>query len=250
MRPEQVALTAAFPQFIGSILNATTISDFHVMVVDTDAFTRCTASACAGTPHSTCNQYACDNVYTGCDETMGAGVVQPTGQDSSNQICPIDGGKRYMDSQQTNLSDTFSCVATVGLAGHPSERPMEAMVAALSPELNGPGGCNEGFLRDDAILVVTFISDDPNKEDAGTAQDWYDAVVASKNGKPESVVMLGLIPDGASATPTRQLHWHDFVALWGTRGIKGDVAAVDYAPFFDSAIAVISDTCDDFVPPR
>jgi hypothetical protein len=250
MRAEQEALTAAFPQFIGSIFSATTISNFHIMVVDTDAFTRCTEANCAGTPHATCNQYACDNVYTGCDATMGAGVVHPTGEGSSNQVCPIDGDKRYMDTNQTNLSDTFTCVATVGLAGHPSERPMEAMVAAVSPELNGPGGCNEGFLRDDAILVVTFISDDPNKEDAGTPQDWYDAVVAAKNGNADSVVMLGLIPDGASATPTRQLHWHEFVALWGERGIKGDVAATDYSPFFDSAIAIIGDTCDQFVPPR
>ena len=27
------------------------------------------------------------------------------------------------------------------------------------PKLNGPGGCNEGFLRDEALLVVVFISD-------------------------------------------------------------------------------------------
>jgi len=249
MQQEQAALTAAFPKFIASIQSATAIKDFHILVTDTDAETRCTATACAGTPHSTCNNYACNNVYTGCDATRGAGVIQPTGQGSSNQICPIADGKRYMDQNQPNLSDTFSCVATLGLAGHPSERPMESMVAAVSPALVDAGGCNEGFLRKDAILVVTFISDDPNKEDQGTAQQWYDAMVTAKNGKPESIVMLGLIPDGAAATPTKQLHWHEFLALWGTRGIKGDVAATDYAPFFDSAIAIIDDTCKNFIPP-
>lgn len=249
MQQEQAALTAAFPKFISAIQNATAIESYHIMVVDTDAETRCTAQACAGTPHSTCNSYACNHVYTGCDATRGAGVIEPTGQGSSNQVCPIDGGKRYMDETQTNLSSTFSCVATLGLAGHPSERPMESMVAAVSPALLGSGGCNEGFLRDDAILVVTFISDDPNKEDTGTPQDWYDAMVAAKNGNPEAIVMLGLIPDGASANPSKQLHWHDFLALWGTRGIKGDVAATDYAPFFDSAIAIIDETCNNFVPP-
>jgi hypothetical protein len=250
MQQEQAALTAAFPKFIAAIQNATAIAKFHVMVVDTDAQTRCTAQACAGTPHATCNQYACDNVYTGCDATRGAGVIQPTGEGSSNQICPIDGGKRYMDDQQTNLSDTFTCVATLGLAGHPSERPIESMLAAVSPALLAPGGCNEGFLRDDALLVVSFISDDGNKEDSGTPQEWYDALVLAKHGNAEAIVMLGLIPDGAAATPTKQLHWHEFIALWGTRGIKGDVASSDYAPFFDSAIATIDETCDNFVPPQ
>jgi hypothetical protein len=250
MQQEQAALTAAFPKFIAAIQSATAIADFHIMVVDTDAETRCTATACAGTPHTTCNAYACANVYSGCDATRGAGVIQPTGQASSNQICPIDGGKRYMDSQQTNLSDTFSCVATLGLAGHPSERPMESMVAAVSPALLAPGGCNEGFLRKDALLVVTFISDDPNKEDTGTPQEWYDAMVLAKGGNPEAIVMLGLIPDGAAPIPAKQLHWHEFLALWGTRGIKGDVASADYAPFFDTAIATIDETCDKFVPPQ
>jgi hypothetical protein len=249
MQNEQAALTAAFPKFIEAITTATTIDDFHIMIVDTDAETRCTASACAGTPHQTCNAYACDNVYGGCDATRGAGVIQPTGQASSNTICPIASGKRYMDNTQPELSATFQCVATLGLAGNPSERPMEAMVAAVSSELNGPGGCNEGFLRDDAILVVTFISDDLNKEDTGTPEEWYDAVVSAKGGNPESVVMLGLIPEGDSASPTQQLHWHDFIALWGTRGMKGTVSAADYAPFFDAAIATIDDTCNNFVPP-
>lgn len=249
MGNEQAALTAAFPKFIASIQGATKITDYHIMVVDTDAETRCTAAACAGTPHSTCNNHACNNVYKGCDAERGAGVIHPTGQGSSNKLCPIDGGRRYMDQTQTDLSGTFSCVATLGLAGHQSERPMEAMVAAVSPAMNDTGGCNEGFLRKDAILVVTFISDDPNKEDTGTAQSWYDAVVAAKDGKAESVVMLGLIPDGAAATPTKQLHWHDFVKLWGKTGLKGDVASTDYAPFFDGAIAVIDETCNNFIPP-
>ena len=43
--------------------------------------------------------------------------------------------------------------------GDGSERPMEAMIAAVST-LNVPGQCNEGFLRKDALLVVTFITDE------------------------------------------------------------------------------------------
>ena len=65
-----------------------------------------------------------------------------------------------------------------------------------------PGACDAGFLRDDAILVVTFISDDilmPGVDDdastVGSPQQWYDAVVAAKNGRPDDVVMLGIVYD-------------------------------------------------------
>ena len=49
---------------------------------------------------------------------------------------------------------------------------MDAMVAAVSDNLSKPGACNEGFLRDDAVLMVMFISDDPFYEDTGTPQEW------------------------------------------------------------------------------
>lgn len=74
-----------------------------------------------------------------------------------------------MRPEEPDLQGAFACGARVGTAGNPSERPMNGMTEALSPALNGPGGCNEGFLRDDAILVVTFISDDPKFEDGGHA---------------------------------------------------------------------------------
>lgn len=50
-----------------------------------------------------------------------------------------------MTTGQTDLKDTFSCAARVGVSG--DERVAEAMVAAISPAMNAPGGCNEGFLR-------------------------------------------------------------------------------------------------------
>ncbi len=130
---------------------------------------------------------------------------------------------------------------------------MDSLVAAMGTDLNGPGGCNEGFLRDDAILVVTFISDDPNYEDAGDAQSWYDAVVAAKGGNADAVVVLGLTPnfDGCQngSGPPKGAHWSEFVALWGDKGLEASVCNLDYAPFFEQAVSIIDDTCDEFEPP-
>ena len=54
-----------------------------------------------------------------------------------------------------------------------------------------------GFLRDDAILVITVISDDPPSSGDSAATDvmpWVDAVLDAKNGDPGAVVVLGLVP--------------------------------------------------------
>jgi hypothetical protein len=51
---------------------------------------------------------------------------------------------------------TFQCAANVGAYGSGDEKPMFAAAAACGLAQNGPGGCDEGFLRDDAILVLTF----------------------------------------------------------------------------------------------
>ena len=155
--------------------------------------------------------------------------------------------------EEPDLAATFACVATVWTAGNPSERPMNGMTEALSPVLNGLGGCNEGFLRDDAILVVTFISDDPNYEDIGKPKEWYDAVVAAKNGNKDAIVVAGLIPQPdlgcAGGGDINGAHWEEFLALWGEHGIEGSVCEPDYAPFFAQAISVIDEACDNFTPP-
>jgi hypothetical protein len=257
MADQQKALIGSFPSFMQTIqttLNAT--SDYHIMVVDTDAETRCTPGNCksgalgANTLCDEKNKYACTAQFEACDSTLGAGVIHPAGDGASNELCKLQGGNRYIVEGEPDLASAFGCVAKVGLAGHPSERPMDAMVAAMKSEINA-SGCNKGFLRKDAILVITFISDDPNYEDQGMPQDWYDAVVAAKGGKADSVVVLGLTPDFDGcrvANKTSGKHWSEFIALWKDRGLSASVCSSDYAPFFQQAVTIIDETCDEFIP--
>ncbi|MCB9568848.1 MAG: hypothetical protein H6710_16805 [Myxococcales bacterium] len=243
MEGEQAALKAAFPEFIDTIKNTLPTNDYHIMVVDTDAEGRCSPQVCT---HATCqaaNKYACKDIFTACDTTRGAGVIHPAGDFASNMLCQLEGGNRYILSSDPNLNANFSCVASVGTAGHPSERPMDGMVEAVSPALEGPGGCNEGFLRDDAILVVTFISDDPNVEDLNTAQQTHDALVAAKGGDEDRIVMLGLIPIPEDGCGKGGAHWAQMISLFGERGIKGPVCSNDYNGFFLDAVSTILDTC-------
>ncbi len=263
MEDNQKALIASFPGFIASIKDTLSASsDYHIMVVDTDDDGRCKKPCDVNSTDykdfcAVVKPNACNAKLDVCDTTRGAGVVHPVGLYSSNVACPITGGSRYMLPEEPDLPGTFACVATVGTAGNPSERPMNGMTEALTPAINGPGGCNEGFLRDDAILVILFISDDPNFEDEDKPQDWYDAVLASKKGNKDAIVVAGLIPeDGIACTgkpvPADQIngaHWAEFITLWGDHGLRGSICEMDYAPFFMQAVGIIDEACDNFQPP-
>ena len=57
----------------------------------------------------------------------------------------------------------------------------DSLLTALSPEYMGDGGCNANFLREDAVLVVTIITDeddsgnDPYFTSPGDPAGWENA---------------------------------------------------------------------------
>ena len=253
MADEQQNLATSFPGFITSIQNTVKAEDYHIMVIDTDAgnaFLQQCFVVCALLPN--CEGYPCNNLpkAEGCDAMLGTGLVE----DPSAKACGVAGGKRYMVDGQPNLSQTFQCLAKVGTDGDGSERPMEAMIAAVST-LNVPGQCNEGFLRKDALLVVTFITDEEDTgKSNGAPVGWNAGLVAAKYGSEKSIVVLGLIgdpdqpnpvcTDGAEASPRLREFAESF-----TYGSWGSICSPDYAPFFDAAVSVIDTACSQFEPP-
>ncbi len=227
MEGEQAALTAAFPAFITTIESTLPTDDYHIMVVDTDAASRCGPNM---RTHETChaaNKHACMAIFDARDTTRGAGVVHPAGAFAANKVCTFPLGQRYLEASDPQLTANFECAAEVGTAGDPKERPMDAMVEAVSALPQAPGGLQRRLpARDEAILVVTFTSDDENIEDLNTAQQTYDALVAAKGGDADRIVMLGLIP-GVGCGPGG-LHWAQLITLFGKRGIQGQVCSLDY----------------------
>lgn len=260
MYDKQQRLLDAFPGFIDAIRNDVQGQDHHIMVVDSDE--RPTVGYCEvpGCPMTFCDGYACqswDSLGLGpCDETLGAGVVAPHGGSASNMDCGFPPSRRFLTDADADLDAKFACAAQVGQSGNGSELPITAAVTALSDELQMPGACNEGFLRDDAVLVLTFISDDPPSaalDDAtiGVAQDWYDALVAAKGGNADAIVVAGLmLYDDTSChafnVPTPP--FIELVDLFGDHGVKASVCELDYAAVFAEAVAIIDETCDDFGP--
>ena len=265
----QAQLLNAFPKFIETIEAKFSDFDYHIMVVDggrgwgsqkcEDA---CPTLSCkvgdpccywsdpkdAGKPCCSVADYPCDHTPTTCDQAMGAGVVFPAGWLASNELCKIDGGRRYMVKGQTNLKDTFACAGRVGGSGVAAIG--EAMMTAVQPALNGPGGCNAGFLRDDALLMVTLISNTYDTGGAGASQQgdptaWMAAVREAKQGDLESVVMLSILrayPECHEKDRTCQM-----VKMFPYH-VLADRDELDYSPFFDQATDLVAKACAEFIP--
>ncbi|MEX1364857.1 MAG: hypothetical protein AB1Z98_17145 [Nannocystaceae bacterium] len=258
MGDNQDSLIASFPGFIQSIQNTLTdAQDYHIMVVDTDAQWGGQCELLCPLFFNVCPDnpaYPCGVVPEVCDSTLGAGVVHTMASDAPSVPCSFSSGARYMDATEPDLVSAFQCSAKVGSDGDGSERPMGAMVSALSFEQAQPGACNEGFVREDAILVVTIITDEEDDNSNGSAAGWYANVIASKGGDANAIVMLGLINDNDAAVPVCPAESQDPVAVrtfvdMFPNSIRGSVCENSYNGFFQQAVDLIDTTCDEFIPP-
>ena len=137
--------------------------------------------------------------------------------------------------------------------------PADAMVAAVSDPLLGtngyPPGCNQGFLRDDALLVVTIITEGYEDESDGPAWAWAKALTTAKHGDGDAYQVLVITSDrdtfphlsGDYIPAINRLR--TFVELLPEgHGLIGSICADTYAPFFDAAVEAVLERCDAYVP--
>lgn len=235
MSAQQAQLLNSFPGFITGIEDSLeNVDSYHVGVITSDAYSG--------------NEPGCN--------TIGDLVTQTAGFNSSQDVCgPFTSGERYA-TDEDDLQSVFPCMAQVGASGSPIEQPVTATIAALDPTKAAPGACNEGFLRDDAILVVVIVTDDPpftfDMDDAHPNQDttgWYDAVIAAKGDDVESIVVIGFVPwMDTSCNGAESPNLIGFINEFGPQGVLASVCQPDYGPDFASTIETIQTTCDNFVP--
>lgn len=262
MLEEQDNLASSFPSFINSIMSTLDqAQDYHIMVLDTDAWVyQSCPLLCAFPFPGICVGFECGVTQPEqCENILGAGVTHPKGANASNMDCNFANGLRFMTDAEPNLVQAFQCAARVGTdSTDDPERPMEAMVAAVG-DVGPAATCNFQFLRDDAILVVTFVTDeDDNAGDGSTGgvDTWRQALIDAKNGNEDAIVTLGLFGDddlpnaicngGAETSPRLR----QFLESWGDKGLFGSICAQDYDDFFQSAVDLIDTTCDEFMPPE
>lgn len=229
MSEEQAALITSFPQFITSIQSTLeTVESYHVGVTTSD-----------------------DYFYNvaGC-QSIGGLVVQTGGFDSSMMACgPYEDGN-FM-SEADDLETTFSCAAQVGTEGDANERPVLAMLNAVTGVYAGNDECNENFIREDALLVIVIITDETDQS-PGLPVDWYDQVVEAKAGIPENIVVVSLINVPGSACnpfdPAQSIA--DFTMMFGKNQFMAEICLPDYGPVFQQAVEVIDVACNNYIPPN
>lgn len=141
MAPKQKALLGSFPELVTRIQALATDgvpASFHIGVVDSDL---------GAGPY-----------------TLNQGQCHPGGDGGKLRTCATLPGISYIDydsaSGASNLgtvdvATAFTCLASVGEAGCGFEHQLESVYRALTtPSLN------PGFLRDDALLVVVWLTDE------------------------------------------------------------------------------------------
>jgi hypothetical protein len=148
MKPKQDELKARFPQLIQQLRDFASRglpAWYHLGVVTSDLG--------AGASNS-------------CAKGGDGGRLNVTDRSDPKQpkSCGLGGGVSYLDFNQLDgsanvvgtVEDAFQCIASVGVAGCGFEHQLESVYQALTANTAE----NQGFLRDDAALVVVFLTDE------------------------------------------------------------------------------------------
>lgn len=265
MKYAQDQLLASFPGFVKTIEERLEGFDLHIMAANPDGDWTgfaCQQEAACGTYWPHCAEgdenWDCVNSvqeWRPCDSKLGAGLTFNAGYSTMNKRCELYAGNRYIVSGEPDLAGQFECIAAVGTWG-PQAACGDALIAAVSPELNGVGGCNEGFLRDDALLVVAIIDNTLDEQSLSQAPFQYYNVIEAKKD-PGAVVMLAVtaVPpeEGEPDNPNcieddgDANNWLSLLEMFPYH-LRGDACADSYAPFFDEAVGMIDEACGSFVP--
>lgn len=196
-------------------------------------------------------------VITTDDELFVQGNAEPCG--------PYEGGNNWMVSSSTVLATELECALGVGVAGSPNERPMDMLIGALSDENLQPGGFHNGFLREEALLVVVIVTNEEDEFEmdtswgsAGDPASWVETIAGRKGGWTNDVVVLSLVGipepnaclapwdgvEGAQHAPRLIEFTESF-----PQGAVGDVCQAEYAGFLLGVVPGVAAACAGYIPP-
>jgi hypothetical protein len=167
MSPKQVALKAAFPSLVSVIKNVP--ADYHIGVVTSDL----------GAGMFTINRGQCHPGGDGAQLQAKGAAADPTCGTLGGGLNFIQYNELVKDAMGNptsnlptgqDLATTFGCMASVGDLGCGFESQLESVYKALHDNIP----TNTGFLRDDAILVVVWLTDEDDDCSADPASDLLD----------------------------------------------------------------------------
>jgi hypothetical protein len=246
-------IAEALPGMIAALDEAFAAYDLHVLVVDgSDRWgsKACTIDKCSltdGCPLIDEPNYPCDVVHEfeelpECESAGGAGVIFPAGKGATNAPCNFVGERRFFTREEPDFAATFLCAATTGSSGDFDGIGWD-VAQAVSDKLNLPGGCNEGFLREDAHLLIVTLSAAVGGG-AYNPLSWSGVVLDAKDGEQGAVSVISFVNDvyvpGYCAQPNRASDMYEFTKYFDHHkllGVCGEELVEPFAAAVDEVAA-------------
>lgn len=182
----------------------------------------------------------------GSDFHLGVAATS-LGDGQAGPTSALVGEPPYLTGDDPGYRRAFGDRARLGVHGSDQERGLTAALLALSPEAVGPGGVNEGFLREGSQLLVVFVSDEDDCSDAGalvgqpatacyepaspliTVPQWLsDLAVAVGSADRITVAAVTAPPDPACAGVYPGLRYRQAASM--SSGVSADVCRGDWGP--------------------
>lgn len=241
-------LREGFENLVSALYVKVDVDDFRVLVTGSSAVPG--EFACEGQPRKECPMPVIDR----CDIQLGAGRNGFSIPKWRVMECMSE---RFLESGHPDFVGAFWCLLDPYAGAGQDDRLMDALTLAVGDQA-GSGMCNDGFLRDDALLVVLLLEQGGDLQadiSSGTVASWHQEIADTKQGHQGNIVMLGLGPDGGAPQPLCSPSESDDFGVKLRELVEGfpnqkwaSSCLPDYVPFFDEAADVIDAACEDFTP--
>ena len=243
MEEEQVNLASNYPAFIEVLEDYDYDLDYRVAVTTTGM----------------------DYTY---NITLPIGGTMPSSQDGGDNgalLQRCDMTRSWIEHSDATPVETFACASQVGYSGPNDEMPLAAMRAAFDDRISD--GTNLGFLREDALLGVVFLTDEDDcshEEEVtlGFAEDLCDSqlepvadylsfldTLKGDRARWAVAVIAGETDcdsDWGGAAEAHRLK--DFVTQTGTNAVLSSICDADLATALEEALDTFDTACEGFPP--
>ncbi len=229
MGDEQGLLASNFPAFVDVLESQPFGASYRIGITTTDAYGELRVTSCRerieefvyfdpGESDLPDDDVIIDESVDGCLATCEYDVVStvPTSNPTDDETIARPWIEKEGDV--TNLADGLAigealrCAGPQGLHGSGFEAPLEAM-----HQVFGSAGSSQGFLRDEALLAVVFVTDETDCSASYDNQSMmFDRTIAS-----------ALWSDPNASSPTSAVCWNAGTECEGGPGVYDDCVALD-----------------------
>lgn len=198
---------------------------------------------------------------SGMDFHLG---VITTDVDASNPDAGVLlGNPSYLENSTANYVSAFQGRVQVSTGGSDQEKGLQAAITALTPPLTNSR--NIGFLREDAMLSIIFLSDENDCSDFGALGSGADGescytdsdkltpvsnlsdLLRTTKEDPSLITVSGIIgpPTDRACADTVPGHRYE-IAISSFAGIEADICSSDYSGIMERLGLIATGVMDTF----